>query len=237
MGICEQCVCAPEIGRLGVHRGNECRLRAALAAELRTHGIRDGDSRVVARRGEKRLGGVLHRKHVALLERCRGLADGGCLSAHRHLIGELGVLQGNDRRHDLGHRGDMRLLVGVALEVHRAAAVDHVGIRRIDARALRDGKSTRFDSLASDDIGFRDAGESGGGHESERERDCEYTGAKRGKRPHPEGSTGATRDMTRASNQAGKPLPGIQLRSQPLRAWPRCLPLHQFSVRRSPFRD
>ena len=131
----------------------------------------------------------------------------------------------------------MRLLVGVALEIHHAVAVDNIGVRRIDAWALRDGKPARLDSLASDDIGFRDASESGGGHEGERERDCENAGAKRGKRPRPEGGTGAARDMTRASNQAGKPLPGIRLRSQPLRAWPRCLPLHQFSARRSPFRD
>ena len=208
MGIREQRVRASESRRLGVHRGDERSLSTALAAELHAHGVRDGDSRIVARRGEKRLDGVLHRKHVALLERCRGLADGGGLSAHRHLIGELGVLQGNDRRHNLGYRSDMRLLVGVALKVHRAVAVDHVGIRRIDARALRDGKSTRLDGLTCNDIGFRDTREGGGGHKGERERDCEDAGAKRGKRPHPEGSTGAARDMMGASNQAGKPLLG-----------------------------
>ena len=102
----------------------------------------------------------------------------------------------------------MRLLVWVALKVHRAVAVDHVDVRRIDARALRDGKSTRLDGLTCNDIGFRDTREGGGGHKGERERDCENTGAKRGKRPHPEGGTGAARDMMGASNQAGKPLPG-----------------------------
>ena len=208
MGIREQRVRASESRRLGVHRGDERSLSSALAAELRAHGIRDGDSRIVARRGEKRLDGVLHRKNVALLERCRGLADRGCLSAHRHLIGELGVLQGNDRRHNLGYRSDMRLLVWVALKVHRAVAIDHIDIRRIDARALRNRKPARLDGLTCNDIGFRDACEGGGGHKGERERSRENTGAKRGKRPHPEGGTGAARDMMGASNQAGKPLPG-----------------------------
>ena len=208
MGVREQRVRASKCCRLSVHRGDERGLRTALTAELRAHGVRDGDSRIVARRGEKRLDGVLHRKNVALLERCRGLADRGCLGAYHHLIGELGVLQGNDRRHNLGYRSDMRLLVWVALEVHRAIAVDHVDVHRIDARALRDGKSTRLDGLTCNDIGFRDACESGGGRKGKRERDCENTGAKRGKRPHPEGSTGAARDMMGASNQAGKPLLG-----------------------------
>ena len=63
----------------------------------------------------------------------------------------------------------MRLLVGVALKVHRAVAVDHIGIRRIDARALRDGKPTRLDGLTCNDIGFCDACERGGGHKGERE--------------------------------------------------------------------
>ena len=102
----------------------------------------------------------------------------------------------------------MRLLVEVALEVHRAVAIDHIDIRRIDTRALRDGKPARLDGLTCNDIGFRDACEGGGGHKGERERSRENTGAKRGKRPHPEGGTGAARDMMGASNQAGKPLLG-----------------------------